>query len=377
MARLTIMHVVGCLTVGGSEQQMHALVRGLGAAGVRSLVGYLRPGTGELAAPLAALGAAPAEIALGGSLARPQALVAIGRLALRCRREGVDLLHAHDYGADLVAVAAARLAGLPVIVSRRDLGDWRPARELRLLGIACRRADRVVVNAAPIAGLAIADGVAPGRVRVIENGIDVAAFDAAAAAPPVPPPPPSARPTLAVVGNMDRPHKGHGDLLAAAARLDRPARWLILSDGPLRPALEAEVAARGLDATFLGRRRDVPAILARADGLVHPSWTEGCPNVVLEAMCARLPIVATRVGGTADLLGDAGWLVPPRDPDRLAAAIDELLEDPERARQLGAHARARVEARFAMPCTVAKVLGLYHELAPAARRRGAELAVPW
>src|SRR5262249_26835534 len=178
---------------------------------------------------------------------------------------------------------------------------------------------------------------------------------------------------LGVVGNMDRPHKGHADLLDAAARLARRARWLLLSDGPLRPGLEAEAAARGLDVCFLGRRRDVPAILARVDGLVHPSWTEGCPNVVLEAMCARLPIVATCVGGTPDLLGDTGWLVPPRDPASLAAAIGDLLDDPTQARALGAAARARVEACFSMPRTIDKVLDLYEELAPTALQPTAKL----
>jgi len=369
VSRLTALHVVGCLTVGGSERQMHGLVRELGAAGARSLVGYLRAGTGELLAPLEDLGAEPTHVDLGGSLASPRALLAVARLALRCRRERVDVLHAHDYAANLVAVAAARLAALPVIASRRDLADWRPARELRLLGIACRRADRVLVNATPIVAIAIRDGVDPARVRVVENGIDLAAFDARARAAPDPPLPACDRPTIAVVGNMDRPHKGHADLLAAAARLGRNVRWLFVSDGPLRAELEAKARSLGLDVVFLGRRRDVPALLARASALVHPSRSEGCPNVVLEAMAAGLPVVATRVGGTADLLGDTGWLVPPGDGVALTDAVAEILSDPARARERGARARRRVEARFSMAHAAARVLGIYDELSRA-RGRG-------
>jgi len=362
----TVLHVLGCLTVGGSEGQMYGLVRGLRAAGVRSLVGYLRLGTGELAAPLAALGAAPEEIALGGSLLRPSALLAIARLARRCRREGVHVIHAHDYAGNVVAVPAARLAGIPIVVSRRDLADWRPAKERHLLRAACRLADRVLVNATPIAELAAREGAPRERIRVVPNGIDVSGFDAATLAapdPPLPPPTPD-RTTIAVMGHMDRPHKGHADLLRAAARLRRPVTWWFLSDGPLRGALEAQAAELGISAHFLGRRSDVPAILARVDALVHPSWTEGFPNAVLEAMCAGLPVVATRVGGVPELLGDAGWLVPPRDPAALAAAIDELCADPAGARATGARARARVEACFSASRMLSDVLAIYAELAP-------------
>src|SRR5262249_10253197 len=149
----------------------------------------------------------------------------------------------------------------------------------------------------------------------------------------------------------------------------RGVRWLLVSDGPLRGELEARARSLGLDVAFLGRRRDVPALLARVAALVHPSWSEGCPNVVLEAMAAGLPIVATRVGGTADLLGDTGWLVPPRDGDALADAVADLLTDPADARERGGRARRRVEERFSMATMAARVRAIYDELSRA-RGRG-------
>ncbi len=363
----SVLHVVNTLTVGGSERQLEALVTGLDRRRFRPLVAYLKPGSRELHEPLARAGAEPTEFSLRGSLVQPNTLWQIARIARLCRRRNVRILHAHDLYANLIALAAARLCGARCIVSRRDLADFRPARERRLLRFACRLADRVLCNAQPIAALAIAEGAHPDRVCLVPNGIDLAGFDARAALAPSPhlPESPAHFRRVAMVGNMERPHKGHADLLDAAALLKargQRAQWLIPSDGPLRELLQARARTLGLadDVCFLGRRTDVPSLLARADLVVHPSWSEGFPNVVLEAMAAARPVVATRVGAAPELVRDGvtGLLVEPRDPASLAAAI-ELLLAPAPARLMGRRGRQVVEERYTLDKMVASVETLY------------------
>ena len=140
-------------------------------------------------------------------------------------------------------------------------------------------------------------------------------------------------------------------------------RLAIVGDGPLRDWLGAEVAARPVLAERvlqLGRRDDVPGLLRSADLLVHAALWEGMPNVVLEAMAARLPVVATAVEGAEDLVvpGLTGWLVPPAAPDRLARALVEAVDDPGGSREMGRAGRDRVEAEYSLN----RVVSLYDEL---------------
>ncbi len=118
---------------------------------------------------------------------------------------------------------------------------------------------------------------------------------------------------------------------------------------------------------FLGHRDDVPRLLAASDVLVLPSLYEGLPNVVLEAMRSRKPVVATAAPGTTEVVvpGETGWLVPLRKPTALAQAIREAIEDPERARRMGDAGRSRVEAEFRASTMVERFASLYETLARA------------
>ena len=131
--------------------------------------------------------------------------------------------------------------------------------------------------------------------------------------------------------------KDFGTLLAAAARwrdLDPPPLLAIAGDGPLAGELRAQAASVGVDAAFLGHRDDVPDLLAAATVFVLPSRWEGQPLVLQEALRAGAAIVATRVGGVPDLVGDAAVLVPPGDAQALAAAVRAVLADPSLAARL-------------------------------------------
>ena len=145
--------------------------------------------------------------------------------------------------------------------------------------------------------------------------------------------------------------KGHDCLLRAAAEVSRQVprlHFLLVGDGPEREQMRSLAASLDLrNVTFLGQRPDVPDLIAAADLLVLPSLFEGLPLAVLEAMALDLPVVATRIGGTVEALGDDHpFLVPPGDPLRLAAMIETALADVDMLRLAASRGRQRFEERF-------------------------------
>jgi len=205
---------------------------------------------------------------------------------------------------------------------------------------------------------------------VIENAIDLEAFDTAARQGPaggvwdhL-----SDRFVIVQAGRLE-PQKGVADLLSAIdeVRQSAPEVMLLLAgDGPDRPDLERRVEALDLAAhvRFLGVRSDVPALLARSDVVVLASRWEGLPNVVLEGMAASRPVVVTDVGGCSELVEDGrtGTVVPPGRASQLAAAISALRDDPAGRDDLGRAARREVEARFSVARMVTAYQDLYLEL---------------
>jgi glycosyltransferase involved in cell wall biosynthesis len=180
--------------------------------------------------------------------------------------------------------------------------------------------------------------------------------------------PASTRPLVLAVGRLAA-QKDFGTLLVAAAQwrdLDPPPLLAIAGDGPLAGELRAQAASLGIDAAFLGRRDDVAELLAAATVFVLPSRWEGQPLILQEALRAGAAIVATRVGGIPDLAGDdAAVLVPPGDPQALAAAVRAVLADPPLAARLRAAATVRGSALPTAADAVAAALAAYAQaLAP-------------
>jgi glycosyltransferase involved in cell wall biosynthesis len=163
--------------------------------------------------------------------------------------------------------------------------------------------------------------------------------------------------------------KGFAYLLEAFARLapDFPqATLLLVGDGPDRSILEQQAARYRLSrrVTFMGEQTDVPSLLAAMDILALPSLHEGMPNVVLEAMAAGLPVVASHTGGVPEVVvhGETGWLVAAADPGALCNAIINLLNDPPRAHAMGKAGRQRVERLFNLANTISITETLYEQL---------------
>jgi glycosyltransferase involved in cell wall biosynthesis len=208
------------------------------------------------------------------------------------------------------------------------------------------------------------------RVAVIRNGIE-------AGPRPSPADRHAARRALGIaaetfvavsVARLD-PVKDFGTLLDAFATVRRRAagaRLLIVGDGPERAAIAARAAQPDLDGAvhLIGFRSDVRALIAAADVYVNSSISEGISITILEAMAAGLPVVATAVGGTPEVLanGAGGLLVPSRDAERLASAILALAADPQRRAVLGAAGRRRLETSFTIDRMVDEYVATYRGL---------------
>jgi glycosyltransferase involved in cell wall biosynthesis len=165
------------------------------------------------------------------------------------------------------------------------------------------------------------------------------------------------RPMQRVVGAVGRlsPEKGFSVLVEAARRMagvDPDVGFVLFGDGPLVPQLRVQVDALGLRERFVlaGFRADATCFLPHLDLVVLPSFTEGLPVVLLEALVAAVPVVATAVGGTPEVVEDgvSGYLVPARDPAALADRIAAILASPDRARAMGRRGRERVKAEFSL-----------------------------
>jgi glycosyltransferase involved in cell wall biosynthesis len=299
------------------------------------------------------------------------------RLARKLRREHVDVLHTHTaLAANVLSRVAGRLGGVAVVSHIHIENHFRPNRFARAVHSAldnttARLAARVLAVSGSTRDTLVAQGYPSRLVEVVHNGIDVETqgslrADGLRAELGVPA-------DATVVGEIGRlcDVKGQRELIEATALLPDVHVVLVGDDleqaGAYRTQLEELARARdvGDRVHLLGFRSDAGELLDQFDVLVLPSWIEGLPGVVLEAMAHGKPVVATPVGGTPELVvdGETGVLVPPRDPTALAAAIRALLTDPEGARALGAAGRARAEREFSETAMIARVLEVYDAVA--------------
>ena len=227
-------------------------------------------------------------------------------------------------------------------------------------------------------------GVAPQRVAQLYNGVDAQRFQPRGAERRPIAGSPFASPELWLVGTVGRlsPIKDQVMLarafvraLALAPEARQRLRLVIVGDGPLRAEVEQVLVDAGVGdlAWFAGDRKDVPDVMRGLDAFALPSLAEGISNTILEAMASALPVVATQVGGNAELLADGvtGRLVPARDADTMARALVEDFREPGVARERGRRARLEVERRFTLDGMVTAYADLYDRLLAQAAARGA------
>ena len=369
MEKTTVLHLITELSTGGAQTALLRLLTGLNRDRFFPTIACFYNGDKIVAQQIRALGIPVTDL----GMTTKWRLDALWRLYRLLRRERPTILHTWMFHANIPGRVLGRLASVPIIItSRRNENIGGVLRE-RLNRWTARLDDRVIAvcELARQAEIERAT-VSPEHVVTIYNGIDAQQFSATnpqvvaqvrqAFGIPV---------DALLVGTVGRLHrqKGFTDLLTAIAQVQEhilTVRLLLVGDGELRDDLEIQAQSSGLSdvVTFTGARSDVPEILAGLDVFVLPSLWEGMPNVVLEAMAASLPVVATAVGGTPEVVVDGvtGLLVPPRDPDALAQAITRLLRDPDLRRKMGRAGRERVERHFGVERMVQATEALYEEL---------------
>ena len=363
-----VLHLVPQLRVmGGMERVLVKVLNGLNNERIVSAVCDFEPEHEALPCP--GLNREVRVHVIGRRRGNDPGLV--WRLVRLLRGERPDIVHSHTWGTLCEGYTATRLAGHASFVHGEhgtmelrprniSVQRWVWSRADALLSVSSRLADRMAREV----------GIPRERVQVIRNGADLQKFGSISSA--------EARRGLGldtrqfVFGTVGRlvPVKGHETLLTALAELrkqDTSALALIAGEGPLRGNLEARANALGVAPAvrFMGDRRDIARVLAALDVFVLTSHSEGLPNTVLEAMAAGLPVVATDVGGVAELVNHdlTGLLVPPNDPIAMAQAVRTLAVDPERRLRFGDAGRTRAAAEFGLARMLADYERLYMTLA--------------
>ena len=300
----------------------------------------------------------PLDIA--GSLSPARDLLAARRLA-RVLPQFADLAHAHGLRAAWVCALAQRHRAFPfVFTAHNQPGLGLPSRlATAYVGARCARA--VAVSSSVADGLA-ACGIPRSKITVIPNGIDLDRFAAAHLDRAATRQGFGLPENAFVVGTAARLSREKGiDTLLAAASQRGGMTFLIAGDGPDQASLTKSAPA---NARLLGRLEDIRPLLAAADVCVIPSRREGQGLTALEAMAAGVPLVASRVGGLAEMLVDSetALLVPPNDPDALAAAQSPQQSDPPLRAKLAEAALPVVHARYALAPMLEAITAVYEEI---------------
>jgi L-malate glycosyltransferase len=361
------------LAVGGTERQFVYATKALHAAGLDIHAGVIKK-KGPFIKEIESLGI-PLDEYPTHSLHSIQTVRQQRLLAQHIRSRNIEIVHAYGFYANVFAIPAAKLARRPVTLAAvRDTGVYLTPIMRYAQKTACRLADCVVANSNAVRDWLVNDGVNAKRIRVIRNGIAI--------------PPkredtehfrirkelgiPLDTPIVATVCRLT-PSKGLEDLLRAAVRVTAclpRVQFLIagsdLSQPGYRLQLERFAADLNLSRSvhFLGERSDVLDILSESDLFVLPSLSEGLSNVLLEAMIANLPVVATDIGGNPEVVehGKTGLLIPPKNVDELLAAIIQILQNPDMGCRFGDAGRTRVVTEFSLENMIQQTQDLYLSL---------------
>ena len=371
MARTKVLYLVNEFADGSSNNLILTLIKGMDheqfefhVAGLKASGGSMEARFRDAGATVENFGMAQGRLGLG----------LVRQIARTIDAQAIDILHTHVMRPDILGGIAARLSHRrPAVFStKHNMAYVRGQTAWRVRNLvywpAMRASDRVVTVTELLRQQAIERlHLRPDRVTTIYNGINADHFYQ-----------PEARealraelgigPEAFVMTYTGRLIGGKGieDLLRATAHLapQHPeARALVVGEGPLDAPLKQLAAELNItdQIVFSGFRRDIPAVLAASDVFVLPSFSEGLPLSLLEAMAACKPVVASRVGGIPEVVvdGETGLLIDPGDVPGLAAALASLIDDPAQSQRIGTQGQKHVQDHFTVDRMVAQYQALY------------------
>jgi sugar transferase (PEP-CTERM/EpsH1 system associated) len=358
---VSILYLITELSTGGAQVALLRLLKGLDRERFPPTVVCLYNGDGAVAQEIRALGIS----VLDAQMRHKANLFALLRLYRHIRRTRPTILHTSLFHANLPGRVLGRLAGVPIVIcSERTMAmesEWRYWLNRWTIGLV----DRVIAVSAKVRDFCVSHICLPAeKLVVIYNGVDL---------PDSPTSREQARAELGlplddlVVGTVSRldPVKGVDVLIHTLTQLSDTI-LVVIGDGPERAVLETLASRLGVaDRIYwAGHRRDVPNLLPAFDLFVQPSLHEGLPNAILEAMAVGLPVIATAVGGTPEIVidGVTGVLIPPRDSSALAGAMAMLLSDQNLRHGMGRAGRERVANHFAVRHMIEQTEQLYEQL---------------
>jgi sugar transferase (PEP-CTERM/EpsH1 system associated) len=293
----------------------------------------------------------------------------IFKLARILKKEKIDVLHTHNFGAWFYGSLAGKLAGVKVINTEHS--NVPDNKKLQIHGekLMARLSNTIICDSVAVADFMLQiQNIPKSKIKVILNGVDTDLYKAHKGLN-------SFRETLgisettAVIACVARlhPRKNHQGLLEAALKLKqytKDFKLLIIGQGQCKDSLEGYVKENGLsdNVLFLGNRRDIPKLLSIVDVFVLNSYSEGLPIAILEAMASSIPVIATNVGGNSEIIGvdsKAGVLIPVDSPNRLANEIFNLVSDKTKCFRMGATARERVEEKASLNAMVKHYENVY------------------
>lgn len=279
------------------------------------------------------------------------------------KKDKPDIVHTYLNTSNVFGVFAARIAGIPAVISsRRDLGHFRS----RIIGflekISARMSDKIICVSESVKSKTVKDeGICEKKLIVIYNGVDTVKFMPAVKE--------SEGLNIAMVATMNRTEKGHSYFIEAAALVlkeKKGIKFTLIGDGPLKKSLELRVKNLRIekDVIFIGKSDELHKELRNADIIVVPSTSEGCSNALLEAMSMGITPIASAVEGNLEVIenGVSGYLVEPKNPVAIAEKILYLIDNPEKIGEMGSNARKCIEERFRIKQMVDKYDALYNGL---------------
>jgi glycosyltransferase involved in cell wall biosynthesis len=376
---------VGGVDSGGQNVHVESLARAVARAG-HDVTVYTRRDSAELPDRVRTADGVLVEHLDAGPAApvpRDELLPFVGQLgselAARFAGDPPDLVHAHFWMSGLAALSATRDLDVPVVQTFHALGvtkrrfqgrqDTSPPVRIRMERALARDVDRIVATCTDEVGELVRLGAARNRITVVPSGVDIDQFS-----PDGPAAERGDRPRVLCIGRLV-PRKGFDTVLRALVGV--PEAELIIAGGPAADELAGDPEAARLTrlaerfgvadrVRLVGAvaRPDVPALLRSADLVVCTPWYEPFGIVPLEAMACGVPVVASAVGGFLDTVvdGATGTLVPPRRPDRLAAAMRRLLAEPFWREAYGTAGVDRARSRYSWNRIAAATLAVYADL---------------